>query len=112
MEENLWAKESLVTDIHGELLLSDGVHARILLDILGRLRVVPVELLGNVRTHVTVSEIISLVLNALFPKFTKWRITVLDYLLYNTVQILPKLRNSKPVNYGTGKQQSIIQIVQ
>jgi hypothetical protein len=54
MEEDLGAQEALVSHVHRELVLGDGVHARVLLDVLSRLRVVLVELLGNVRAHVAV----------------------------------------------------------
>jgi hypothetical protein len=54
MEEDLWTQEALVSHVHRELVLGDGVHARVLLDVLSRLRVVLVELLGNVRAHVAV----------------------------------------------------------
>lgn len=56
MEEYLWAQEPLVADVDGELLLGDGVDTGVLLDVLPRLRVVLVELLRQVRTHVAVSE--------------------------------------------------------
>ncbi len=54
MEEDLGAQEALVSHVHRELVLGDGVYARVLLDVLSRLRVVLVELLGNVRAHVAV----------------------------------------------------------
>ncbi len=54
MEEDLWAQEALVSHVHRELVLGDGVHASVLLNVLSRLRVVLVELLGNVRAHVAV----------------------------------------------------------
>ena len=57
MEEDLRAEEALVSHVHRELILGDGVHARVLLDVLPGLRVVLVELLRDVRAHVTVPEI-------------------------------------------------------
>ena len=54
MKEDLGAQEPLVAHVHGELVLGDGVHPGVLLDVLGRLCVVLVELLGNVRAHVAV----------------------------------------------------------
>ena len=56
MEENLGAEEPLVADVDGELLLGDVVDAGVLLDVLVGLRVVPVELFGDVWADVTVPE--------------------------------------------------------
>lgn len=54
MEEDLRPQEALVADIDGELLLGDGVDARVLLDPLGAVCVVLVELLHQVRADVAV----------------------------------------------------------
>ena len=55
MEEDLGPQEALVAHVDGELLLGDGVDARVLLDPLGAVRVVLVELLHHVGTHVAVA---------------------------------------------------------
>lgn len=52
MEEDLGAQEALVAHVDGELLLADGVDAGVLLDPLGAVRVVLVELLDQVGAHV------------------------------------------------------------
>lgn len=44
VEEDLWPQEALVAHIDGELLLADGIDAGVLLDPLGAVRVVLVEL--------------------------------------------------------------------
>ena len=55
VEEDLGSQEALVAHVDGELLLADGVDARVLLDPLGAVRVVLVELLHQVWTHVAVT---------------------------------------------------------
>ena len=55
MKENFWSQKPLVADIDRKLLLGDGVNPVVLLDVLVRVRVELVELLGDVRTHVAVS---------------------------------------------------------
>lgn len=52
VEEDLRPQETLVADIDGELLLGDGVDARVLLDPLGAVCVVLVKLLHKVRADV------------------------------------------------------------
>lgn len=52
VEEDLRAQEALVTHINGKLLLADGVDAGVLLDPLGTIRVILVELLHKIRAHV------------------------------------------------------------
>lgn len=52
MEEDLGPQEALVADVDGELLLGDGVDARVLFDPLGRVCVVLIKLLHQIRTHV------------------------------------------------------------
>ena len=52
VKEDLWAKKSFVSDIDGERLFRDRVDAIILLDPLGRFRVVLAELFDDVRTYV------------------------------------------------------------
>lgn len=52
VEEDLGSQEALVAHVDGELLLADGVDAGVLLDPLGAVRVVLVELLDQVGTHV------------------------------------------------------------
>lgn len=52
VEEDLGPQEALVAHVDGELLLADGVDAGVLLDPLGAVRVVLVELLDQVWTHV------------------------------------------------------------
>lgn len=52
VEEDLRPQEALVAHVDGELLLADGVDAGVLLDPLGAVGVVLVELLDQVRTHV------------------------------------------------------------
>lgn len=44
VEEDLRSKETLIADIDGELLFADGVDASVLLDPLGAIGVVLVEL--------------------------------------------------------------------
>ena len=55
MEEDLGPQEALVAHVDGELLLADGVDARVLLDPLRAVRVVLVELFHQVWTHVAVA---------------------------------------------------------
>ena len=55
MKENFWSQESLVADIDHKLFLGDGVNPIVLLDVLVRVGVELVELLGDVGTHVAVS---------------------------------------------------------
>ena len=55
MKENFWSQKPLVADIDRKLLLGDGVNPVVLLDVLVRVRVELVELLGDVGTHVAVS---------------------------------------------------------
>lgn len=52
VEEDLRSQETLVAHVNGELLLADGVDAGVLFDPLGAIRVVLVELLHQVGTHV------------------------------------------------------------
>ena len=52
MEEDLRPQEALVAHVDGELLLADGVDARVLLDPLGAVCVVLAELLHEVGAHV------------------------------------------------------------
>lgn len=52
VEEDLRPQEALVAHVNGELLLGDGVDARVLFDPLGTVCVVFVELLHEVGTHV------------------------------------------------------------
>lgn len=52
VEEDLRPQEALVADIDGELLLGDGVDARVLFDPLGAVCVVLVELLHEVGADV------------------------------------------------------------
>lgn len=52
MEEDLRPQEALVAHIDGELLLADGVDARVLFDPLGAVCVVLVELLNEVGADV------------------------------------------------------------
>lgn len=52
VEEDLGPQEALVAYVNGELLLGDGVDASVLFDPLGAVRVVLVELLHQVGTHV------------------------------------------------------------
>lgn len=52
MEEDLRPQEALVADVDGELLLADGVDARVLFDPLGAVCVVLVELLNEVGADV------------------------------------------------------------
>ncbi len=54
MEENLWPKEPLVSDVDGEGLLGDGVDAVELLDVFCWILVELVELFGDVWTDVAV----------------------------------------------------------
>lgn len=54
MKKYLWSKEALVSDINGEILLSNCICASILLYILLRLAVISTKLLSYVRTHVTI----------------------------------------------------------
>ena len=57
MKEYFWAEEPLVSDVDGKLLLGDCVDARVLLDVLARLRVILVELLRQVGAHITMPRI-------------------------------------------------------
>lgn len=52
VEEDLGPQEALISHVDGELLLGDGVDARVLLDPLGSVGVILVKLLDQVRTHV------------------------------------------------------------
>lgn len=52
VEEDLRPQEALVAHIDGELLLADGVDAGVLLNPLGAVRVVLVELFNQIRAHV------------------------------------------------------------
>lgn len=52
MEEDLRAQEALVAHVDGELLLADGVDTGVLLDPLGTVRVVFVELFNKIWAHV------------------------------------------------------------
>ena len=52
MEEDLRPQETLIANVDGELLLGDGVDARVLLDPLGAVCVILVELLNEVRADV------------------------------------------------------------
>lgn len=52
VEEDLRPQEALVAHVDGELLLADGVDAGVLLDPLGAVRVVLVELFNQIRAHV------------------------------------------------------------
>lgn len=52
VEEDFWPQEALVAHVDGELLLTDGVDARVLFDPLGAVRVVFIELFDQIRTHV------------------------------------------------------------
>lgn len=52
VEEDLRPEEALVSDINGELLLGDGVDARVLFDPLGAVCVVLAKLLNEVGAHV------------------------------------------------------------
>lgn len=52
MEEDFRPQEALVADVNGELLLGDGVDARVLFDPLGAVCVVLVELLNEVGADV------------------------------------------------------------
>ena len=56
MKEYFRAQEALIAYVHCELFLGDGVDAGVLLDVLFRLCIVPIEFLGYARAHVTVSE--------------------------------------------------------
>lgn len=53
MEEDLGPQEALVAHIDGELLLGDGIDARVLFDPLGAIRVVFVELFDQVGANIT-----------------------------------------------------------
>ena len=55
MKENFWSQESLVADIDHKLFLGDGINPIVLLDVLVRVSVELVELLGDVGTHVAIS---------------------------------------------------------
>ena len=55
MKENFWSQESLVADIDHKLFLGDGINPIVLLDVLVRIGVELVELLGDVGTHVAIS---------------------------------------------------------
>lgn len=52
VEEDLRPQEALVAHINGELLLADGIDAGVLLDPLGTVRVVFVELFHQIWAHV------------------------------------------------------------
>lgn len=52
VEEDFWPQEALVAHVDGELLLTDGVDARVLFDPLGAVRVVFIKLFDQIRTHV------------------------------------------------------------
>lgn len=52
VEEDLRPQEALVANVDGELLLADGVDARVLFDPLGAICVVLAELLNEVRADV------------------------------------------------------------
>lgn len=52
MEEDLGPQEALIANVDGELLLGDGVDARVLLDPFGAVCVILVELLNEVRADV------------------------------------------------------------
>lgn len=52
VEEDLRPQEALVAHINGELLLADGVDTGVLLDPLGTIRVVFVELFNKIWAHV------------------------------------------------------------
>lgn len=52
MEEDLRPQETLVAHINGELFLADGIDAGVLLDPLGTVRVVFVELFHQIWAHI------------------------------------------------------------
>lgn len=53
MEEDLWAKEALISHIDGKLFFADGIDAGVLLYPFRAICVVLIKLLHQVGTHVT-----------------------------------------------------------